>query len=107
MSANFWLGVVIVVCVLELIRIALSTYVLVHILESRALAAGHGEIRTARQSLAALEQQHKREALVQPTLLALRAAMDELHQGAPGPRVQAAVAALDTYVSVSSGGVVR
>lgn len=107
MSSNFWVGVVAVVCALELVRIALSTYVLVHILKSRAIAAGRGPTLTARQTLEAREQQHRREALAEPTLAALRDAMDELNRGRPGPRVRAAVAALDSYIGVGLDGIAR
>jgi hypothetical protein len=106
-SANFWVGVVAIVCMLELVRIALSAYVLVHILESRAIAAGRGHALTARQSLNARELQRRREALAEPTLTALRGAMDELSHGRPGPGVRTAVRALDSYISASSEAVGR
>lgn len=106
-SANFWQGVVAVVCMLELVRIALSTYVLVHILESRAIAVGRGPSLTARQTLEARDQQHRREALAEPTLAALRGAMDELNGGRPGQRVREAVAALDSYIGAGLDGTAR
>lgn len=102
MSTNFWLGLIILVCMLEAIRIALSTYVLIHILERLALTQGRTAANTARESLRSAQRRAQREALVQPTLNALRAAMDELNQGAPGQRVEAAVAALDRYVAVAA-----
>lgn len=102
MSTNFWLGVIILVCMLETIRIALSTYVLIHILERLALTQGRTSASTARESLLSAQRRAQREALVRPTLTALRAAMDEVSQGEPGQRVEAAVAALDRYLAVAT-----
>lgn len=99
MTTNIWLGVIILVCMLEAIRIALSTYVLIHILERLALTQGRGASHTARESLLEVPRRAQREALVQPTLTTLRAAMDELNHGVPGPRAAAAVAALDRYIA--------
>jgi hypothetical protein len=107
LSANFWVGVVVIVCVLEFVRIALSAYVLVHILESRAMAVGRGNALSARQSLEARDRYRRRETLAEPTLNALRSAMDELNHGRPGTGVRAAIVALDAYIGASSEHVTR
>ena len=100
MTPTLWIGVIVIVNVLELARIAMTTYVLLHILESRVLR-GHGEeTGQARRALRAAPLRARREALLDPTLLALRAAMDDVSAGRTGPASADAIAALDRYTRV-------
>ena len=78
MSATLWVGIVVIVCILEVVRIALSTYVLLHILESQPLRKPGEEPGQATRSLRSASQRARREALLDPTLQALRGAMDEV-----------------------------
>jgi hypothetical protein len=97
MTPTLWIGIIIVVIVLEIIRIAMTTYVLLHILESSHLRR-HGENPgQAWRSLAAAPWRARREALLDPTLIALRAAMDEVAAGRAGPGTNRAIDALDRY----------
>ena len=97
MTPTLWLGLAIVVGLLELIRIAMTTYVLLHILESRALRRHGEEAGQARRSLRSAPQRARREVLLDPTLTALRAAMDEVASGRAGPGTLRAIDALDRY----------
>lgn len=103
MSATLWIGIVAIVCLLELVRIAMSSYVLVHILESRQLRRGHEEPGLAARGHATRSQRARREALLDPTLLALRAAMDEVARGDAGEGVERAIGALDDYALALAG----
>lgn len=97
MTPTFWVGIVIVVCILELVRIAMTTYVLLHILESNALHRHGEETGQARRSLRAAPLRARREALLDPTLGALRLAMDDVAAGRAGPGTARAIDALDRY----------
>jgi len=96
-SPTFWLAIVIVVCILEVVRIGMTTYVLIHLLESRALRRHDEGEGLARQSLKAAPARARREFLLDPTLTGLRAAMDEVATGRSGPGVERAIEALDRY----------
>jgi hypothetical protein len=97
MTPTLWIGIITVVIVLEVIRIGMTTYVLLHLLESRALRR-HGEQEgLAARSLRAAPARARREALLDPTLLALRRAMDDVASNRSGPGVEQAITALDRY----------
>ena len=98
MSANFWIGVIVVVCVLELIRIGLSTFVLLHILERISSLSDTSAKLPVRPTRLSHRGRAKREMLVQPTLISIREAMDELNAGTPGTGVERAIAALDQFM---------
>lgn len=96
--STFWIAVVLVVLVLELIRIGLSGYVLIHILDSPGLRrAGEeaGQLERGRQSAGS---RVRREALLPSTLDALRGAMDETREGERGAKSASAIEAIDRYV---------
>ncbi len=97
MSTTLWIGIVVIVCILEMLRIGMTTYVLAHLLESRSLRRDGEEEGLARRSLQSASSRARREALLDPTLTALRDAMDEVAAGRAGPGVGRAVDALDRY----------
>ena len=97
MTPTLWIGIVVIVCILEFLRIGMTTYVLVHLLESRALRRHGEEEGLARRSLRSAPARARREFLLDPTLTSLRAAMDEVATGRSGPGVERAIAALDRY----------
>ncbi|MGH9174415.1 MAG: hypothetical protein ACRD1H_08660, partial [Vicinamibacterales bacterium] len=76
MTPTLWVGIVVIVCILEVVRIGMTTYVLVHLLESRALRRSGEEVGAGRRSLLSAPARARREALLDATLIALRAAMD-------------------------------
>lgn len=97
MSPTLWLGIVIIVCILECLRIGMTTYVLLHLLQDTSLRrAGEGDDQAGR-SLRTAGSRARREALLDPTLTALRGAMDAVALGRSGPPVDRAIAALDRY----------
>ena len=97
MTPTLWTGIIVIVIILEVVRIGMSTFVLLHLLESRSLRR-HGEgDDQARRSLLAAPARARREALLDPTLTALRQAMDEVATGRAGAGVDRAIAALDRY----------
>ena len=103
MSPTLWAGIIAIVILLELVRIGMTTYVLLHLLESCALRRhGEGEGQ-ARRSLRAAPNRARREVLLDPTLTALRTAMDEVAAGRSAAGVDAAVAALDRYALALAG----
>jgi hypothetical protein len=97
MSTTLWIGIVVIVCILEVVRIGMTTYVLVHLLESRALRRPDEDEGLARRSLQSAPARARREFLLDPTLTGLRAAMDEVAIGRSGPGVERAIDALDRY----------
>lgn len=99
MSPTLWFGIVIIVCVLELLRIGMTTYVLLHLLQSGPLRRPSEDGRRASRSLRTARSRARREALLDPTLVALRAAMDEIALDRCGPSIDAAITALDRYAA--------
>ena len=97
MTPTLWIGIVTIVIILELVRIGMTTYVLVHLLESRALRRHNEEPGQVRRSLRTAPLRARREMLLDPTLTSLRAAMDEVATGRVGPGVERAIDALDRY----------
>jgi hypothetical protein len=97
MSTTLWIGIVVIVCILEFVRIGMTTYVLVHLLESRSLRRYGEEAGSVRRSLQSAPARARREFLLDPTLTALRTAMDEVATGRSGPGVERAIDALDRY----------
>ena len=97
MTTTLWIGIIVIVCILEVVRIGMTTYVLVHLLESRALRRPDESEGLARRSLRTAPARARREFLLAPTLTALRAAMDEVATGRSGAGVERAIAALDRY----------
>jgi hypothetical protein len=97
MSPTLWAGIIAIVCILEVVRIAMTTYVLLHLLESRSLRRDGEATGQASRSLASAPARARREALLDPTLTSLRQAMDEVVTGRAGPGVDRAIAALDRY----------
>ena len=97
MSTTLWIGIVIIVCILEVVRIGMTTYVLVHLLESSALRRQGEDVGLARRSLQSAPSRARREFLLDPTLTDLRAAMDEVATGRSGPGIERAIDALDRY----------
>lgn len=103
MSSTLWVGIVVIVSILELIRISLSSYVLLHILNSYQLLR-HGEAPgQGARSLRSASVRARREAPLDPTLLALRGAMDEVAQNRAGRYIERAIGALDEYAAVLAG----
>jgi hypothetical protein len=101
-SSQFWVGVIVVVLMLELVRIGISTAVLVHVLTSgvfRRPDEADGKASGGRESPAL---RVRREAALSPTLEAVRGAMDEVAEARPGPGVQRAIDALDDYTRLQS-----
>jgi hypothetical protein len=98
MTPTLWTGLIVMVLMLEAIRIALTTYVLLQVLESRALRRSGETAGQAGRTLRSAPARAQREALYDPTLTALRAALDEQSAGHSGAATRRAVAALDTYV---------
>ena len=103
MTSILWVGIVVIVCILELVRIAMSTYVLLHILESRPLRRHNEEPGQATRSLRSASSRARREALLDPTLLALRSALDEIGRDYSGAGVERAIKALDRYALALAG----
>lgn len=97
MTTTLWIGIIVIVCILEVVRIGMTTYVLVHLLESRSLRRPGEEEGLARRSLQSAPARARREFLLAPTLTGLRAAMDEVAAGRTGPGVERAIDALDRY----------
>jgi hypothetical protein len=97
MTPTLWIGIVVIVCILEMVRIGMTTYVLVHLLESRSLRRDGEETGLARRSLQSAPARARREALLDPTMNALRDAMDEVAAGRAGSGVERAIDALDRY----------
>ncbi|HEX5167106.1 MAG TPA: hypothetical protein VFV93_16985 [Thermomicrobiales bacterium] len=97
MTPTLWVGIIVIVCILEFVRIGMTTYVLVHLLESHSLRRQGEESGAARRSLQSASARARREFLLDPTLTGLRAAMDEVAVGRAGPGVQRAIEALDRY----------
>jgi hypothetical protein len=98
MTPTLWTGLIVMVLMLEAIRIALTTYVLLQVLESRALRRSGESTGHAGRTLRSAPARARREALYDPTLAALRAALDEQSAGHSGVATRRAVAALDTYL---------
>jgi hypothetical protein len=96
-TPTLWIGIVVIVCILECLRIGMTTYVLLHVLESRALRRHGEDAGLARRGLQSAPARKRREALLDPTLSALRAAMDDVAVGRPGPATDSAIAALERY----------
>lgn len=88
---GFWTGLIIIVLTLELVRIALSSAVLIHVLRN---AQSNTDAITDRASGPARGRQ---EMLRQQTIDALRGAMDEVTIQQPGDRTQLAVESIDRY----------
>lgn len=96
-TPTLWTGIIVIVCILEFVRIGMTTYVLIHLLESRSLRRQGEETGLARRSLQSASARARREFLLDPTMMGLRAAMDEVAVGRAGPGVQRAIEALDRY----------
>lgn len=89
---SFWIAVVIIVLILEAVRIALSSYLLLHILRSiERTDKGEREGRPA-------AWYRERDRLASNAMVALRHSMDGLAQPGSAPPTQPAVDALDAYV---------
>jgi hypothetical protein len=97
MSPTLWAGIIVIVCLLEVVRIGMTTYVLIHLLESRSLRRHGEEAGHVRRSLENAPVRARREALLDPTLTSLRAAIDEVTTGRAGTGVEQAIDALDRY----------
>lgn len=97
MSPTLWLGIVIVVCVLECLRIGMTTYVLVHLLQSEPLRRPGETHDQATRSLRSARRRAEREALLDPTLTALRGAQAAVALQRTGPPIEHAISALDIY----------
>jgi hypothetical protein len=99
MTPTLWTGIVVIVIMLEVVRIGITTYVLLHILDSRALRRPDEAPGQAGRSLRSARARARREALADPTLVALRAALDDVAARRRGAGAQAAVTALDRYIA--------
>jgi hypothetical protein len=97
MTPTLWTGLIVMVLMLEAIRIALTTYVLVQVLESRALRRSGESAGQAGRALRAAPARARREAMYDATLAALRGALDEQSAGVSGVATRRAIAALDDY----------
>lgn len=94
---SFWIGLVIIVLFLEVIRIGLSSFLLLHILRGiQPLPAAE----TPEQSSGAdrLDWARERDRLASEALLAVRGALDGLRSAEPERAIGPAIAALDAYV---------
>ena len=100
MTPTLWTGIVVLIVILEVVRIAMTTYVLSHLLESRALRRHGEEVGQGVRSLRSSRRRAEREALLDPTLVAIRAAMDDVALGRAGSGVDQAIEALDRYAQV-------
>jgi hypothetical protein len=96
-SPTLWLGIIIIVCILECLRIGMTTYVLLHLLQDPALRRPGEGAHQATRSLRTARLRSQREALLDPTLGALRGAMDDVALGRAGSQVEHAITALDRY----------
>jgi hypothetical protein len=92
-------GLFTIVLMLELIRIGITTWVLIYILESRPLRRPGESTGQASRGARSAPARHRREALMDPTLTALRGAMDEAALGTPGRETARAIEALDRYAA--------
>lgn len=99
LTPTFWVGILVIVIFLELIRIAMTTWVLKHILESAALRRPGEEAHAAGRGFRTAAARGRREVLLDPTLRSLRGAMAEVSAGRAGPASERAIEALDRYAA--------
>jgi hypothetical protein len=97
MSPTLWLGIVIVVCMLECLRIGMTTYVLLHLLQAHPLRRPGEDAGQVTRSLRTFVPRARKEALLDPTLSALRGAMDDVATGRSGPATARAIVMLDRF----------
>lgn len=97
MTPTLWIGIIVIVCLLEVVRIGMTTYVLLHLLESRSLRRLGEDEGLARRALRSAPARARREFLLDSTLTSLRAAMDEVATGKAAAGVERAIDALDRY----------
>lgn len=97
---GFWTGLIIIVLILELVRIALSSAVLIHVLRNACISDDSGAASRPRPARGG------QEILRQQTIMAVRGAMDEIAIEQPGEHTQRAVDSLGRYAEtlVSEGG---
>jgi hypothetical protein len=93
-TPTLWIGII---TTIEILRIGMTTYVLLHLLESRALRRDGELVGSAHRSLRAAPARARREALLDPTLAAIRQAMEDVATGRAGSGIDDAIAALDRY----------
>lgn len=101
MSSQFWIGVIVIVLMLELVRIGISTAVLVHVLTSDVFRRA-GEEDRVRDERESHTLRARREAALAPTIDAVRSAMEEVAAARSGDGVQQAIDALDHYARMQS-----
>jgi hypothetical protein len=99
MTSTLWVGILTIVLMLELIRIGMTTWVLIHILESHPLRRPGESTGQVSRGVRSARARYHREALTDPTLTALRGAMDEVAIGRPGRETARAIEALDRYAA--------
>jgi hypothetical protein len=98
---SFWVGLVVIVLILEALRIGLSSYLLIHIL--RGIQPG-GQPLSPDDPQAQVDPRHEvgwsreRDRLASEAMIALRRAMDGLTVRGGEADVAPAIAALDAYV---------
>lgn len=89
---SFWVGVVLIVLILEAVRIGLSSYLLLHILRSiERVDDGESNAHSA-------SWYRERDRLASNAMRVLRRSMDELARRGSRPTTQPAVEALDAYI---------
>lgn len=99
LTPTFWVGIFVIIIFLELVRIALTTWVLKVILESATPRQVGDDRFGAGRGFRAAAARGRLEALLDPTLRSLRGAMTEVAAGRPGPATERAIEALDRYAA--------
>lgn len=94
--STFWTGVIILVLALELVRIAISTGVLLYVLRGLARQWANEERQPATKPSAVRHHQH--EVLRPAVLDAVRGAMDEVATDRADQEVDRAIVELDRYM---------
>lgn len=87
---GFWTGLIIIVLTLEVVRIGLSSAVLIHVLR-------HADFNPGVDENSPQPARGQREMLRQQTILALRGAMDEINAKSPGERTRLAAETIGLY----------
>lgn len=99
LTPTFWVGILCIVLFLELVRIAMTTWVLKYVLESASLRRPGEERHDVGRGFRSAAARGRREVLLDPTLVSLRGAMAEVSAGRPGPASERAIEALDRYAA--------
>ena len=99
LTPTFWVGILCIVLFLELVRIAMTTWVLKYVLDSATPHRPGEERHDAGRGFRTAAARGRREALLDPTLRSLRGAMAEVAAGQAGSASSQAIDALDRYAA--------